>query len=246
MKRQLSHGLTFLYLFSLILSFSFVVGVAISEENTQLSQAYDFMNKNLIGKTLLVPVETYKIDNGKMEAVFGRESTYSNLKMTEEKVGKDTVKGFTYDVKTSIKNTTYKLDPNGKRLEPGEVRDRDLWARCFVTMRDSTGELFGVCHSLNENGEIKNTSSTGVLKIWVKDGKLFREYRQLYYNDCYDRDSKTGWRPCASESEEEIYLNTKGKVESKTTYKSYNVDPVTLKRTPDKARPVTTIVSTEK
>lgn len=216
------------------------------QATSQLTQVFEFVKKNVIGKTLVSPEETYTIDNGKMEAVFGAESSYSNLNMTDEKTGKDVRKGFVYDEKTNIKLTNYKLDPKGKRIEPGENRDRETWRRYFITQRKSTGELFGVSLSLNENGEIKNSPYTGVFKIEIKEGKLVREYKQLYYNDCYSTDSEAGYRPCASESTEEIFMDSKGKVQRMVTINSYNVDPVTLERTPEKVSPVKTLVSREK
>ena len=154
----------------------------LASQREELAEAFEFIKSNMIGKTLISAEETHTIDNGRMEAVFGAEFSYSNLNMTEEKSagGKSVTKGLTYDEKTNIKHTNYKLDSKGKRIEPGENRDRETRRRYLITQRKSTGELIGVSLSLDENGEIKNSPYTGVNKIEIKDGKLVKEYKQLY------------------------------------------------------------------
>lgn len=248
MRRSTSctYAITRLLLLSLLI-LTAAASFAEDKDTSQLDQVVGFLTNNVIGKNLVAPQESYLIDDGKIEAVFGGSWIFSNLKMTATGKGADQKMGFTVDVNSSINMTKYKLDSNGKRIEPPmDSFERQDTKRYYVTERKSTGGLFGIILGFNPDGSVQNESYTRAFQLKLADGKLVEETEQLFYDDISSADSKTGFEPGAYESVTEYYLNPNGKLESKTTFTLYSVDPATMKRSEWKKQPGKSMVRVEK
>lgn len=201
-------------------------------EFADLEQVYKFYEKNINGKTLVVDEKSSLIDDGKMETVFSQERYYHNLKRTSDKIKDYEFQGFTYDLKSRIKHTIYKLDENGNRIEPGENLDREFLLRYYFVKKLSTGQVIGSSVYLSEHGDVRNLGFLdGVRVIGLGENKLKMISNGFYYDDCFSAEAASGFYPCSVDSEWEFIVDKDGNAENiVTTLAKYRIIPATMER----------------
>lgn len=200
-----------------------------NDQNSQLVKAYNFFERNIIGRTITTPMTTYEIGRGKMEADFTEEYTFKNLIPTKVSASDNVIVwGFTYDWVTTTNQTNYELDENGKRTNAVVVKNRTNHKRCYVSDIDSTGDLLANCLRLDDNLQVLNVGVPGGFQIKVDGNKLLMISRSKLYGSCYSAEHKTGYYPCSSDWLDEYFITENGKLRIiQKTLQRYEVNPVT-------------------
>ncbi|MHC5540970.1 hypothetical protein ACYOEI_22335 [Singulisphaera rosea] len=177
-----------------------------------------FLKKNVIGRKL-EHRSTVKMANNTLETEFVRQTIYTNLQETSE--------SFSFDVLFVIKQTIFDLDKEGKRTGPGRHEDRVLASRYELTIRKSTGRLLGSLRGL-ANSLTNPTGYTSLVRIELKGDRLIITNTNVGYGDYFGKEGR--FEPATSDSQTVMELK-EGKLYSKETTTSFNVDPETMQRT---------------
>jgi hypothetical protein len=143
----------------------------------------------------------------------------------------ETAEGFAFDVTSVSKQTLYDLDSQGQRLQPGHDFSGTFVLRYQVGERASTKQLTGIARPIAMT--IKAPSAEGtvsvVMGMKVADGQLTWNETLPGYGDSPGTKGKYkpgSWSVKVSMSLVEAKLH----IEAEQT--NYDVDPVTLQRTP--------------
>lgn len=207
--------------FSLVIA-GFALGGALGEEPKSPSpfdEAIDFVEKHLIGKTLLHH-ETVKIDRGRIETDFERRVMYINLARTADLA--------MFDVVAIIRQKLWDLDESGKRVsEEPQIKNRVMVVRYSLHKSETTGEALGTSQVIT-NSLGKSWGYASNIRLRVVDGKLRLEMpANAFYSDGFAKGG--GYKPIQSE-----YVVTfsvvDGKLTSETVGTSYDVNPETMER----------------
>jgi hypothetical protein len=200
-------------------AFSGISGFADGSGNeSEQARVVRFLREHVIGKTVGVK-ETAKIANGKVETEFSSRRTFANLVETRD--------GFIFDVIWNIEQMNYDLDDDGRRIQPGHKKDRIGVGRYEAKHTQSAKRLIGF-HRIVVNSYTDPTGFAEAIRVKLEGNSLIIDSSTINYTDFYAAGGR--YRPCASESREEISLRD-GKIEFKYTSEPYHVDPETLKRT---------------
>ena len=204
-----------------------------NSENSEIRRVFDFMKKYIDGKTFYTHEKSYKIDGGKMEALYSEEEIVTNLQMQKEQLsGGREKEGMTYDITNKISHKAYELGKDGKKIMDAEKDySRTQTNRCYVIEMYSTGGLLGYCQTLRDDGSIKITSPPSGFVMKIEGNRLIKNSDQLFYKDKISSNYECGSKPGASMDVTEYYMLPNGKMEIKVTNTSYDVDPSTMKRT---------------
>ena len=201
-------------------AFSGISGFADESGNeSERARVVRFLREHVIGKTVGLKKETTKIANGKVETEFSSRMTFANLVETQD--------GFIFDVVWDTEQTNYDLEEDSRRIQPGRKEDRMGVSRYEVKERKSTKRLIGF-ERVVTNSLVDPTGVAVALRVKLEGNNLIIDSSDINYCDFFAAGGR--YRPGASEIHEEISLRG-GKIESKITSESYDVDPDTLKRT---------------
>jgi hypothetical protein len=196
-------------------------GVGASERE----QAVKFLKANVIGRTLVSPKSTFSLDNGKMEGEAEDQTTYTNFSETEA--------GFSFDIISVSKEARYDLDKDGKRVGAGRQIGGTTIDHVEFGERTSTKKLTGTNRTLSATTKHQKQEGTVILITGVKvaDDKLTWSETQPGYGDY----TAAGGKLKPGSYDATITLSVAGgKLRSRVDFTRFDVDPVTLKRTPEK------------
>jgi hypothetical protein len=195
------------------------------DEAGDRARVLKFLKEHVIGRTVVTPKTTFKVDDGKLEGEYEDLTSYTNLVETEQ--------GFAFDVTTVSKDTRYDLDKDGKRTLPGRDLSGTEVFRYEFCERASTKKLTGTARLLSRTTKGASYEAVAILVSGVKvaDGKLTWNETLPGYVDLTA--SKGKFKPGSWDSKSTMSVE-KGKLVTEYETKRYDVDPETLKRTPTK------------
>ena len=196
-------------------------------DGTDRAQVIKFFKQNVIGRTLATPKTTYKWDDNKMEGDYQDQVIYNSFTETAE--------GFAFDVTSVSKQTLYDLDKQGQRLQPGRDFSGTFVLRYEIGERKSTQQLTGIARPIAMT--IKAPSPEGTVSLVtgmkVADGKLTWNETLPGYGD--SPGTKGKYKPGSWSVKVSMCL-VEGKLHIEADQTNYDVDPVTLQRTPAKEK----------
>lgn len=190
-----------------------------------------FLKREVLGKPLYHH-SVSKIDGGKVEVDYSRTLTFANCIETEN--------GFMFDIFFDIKQINYDIDNAGSRKGTSTSKDRSLVMRFEVRERTSTGQLLGFCHTL-ANSLMDSSGQADHVQLQMEGNRLKIKRSTIGYYDSFS--SENTYKPGASDEDTEIFV-LDSKLQHVQKIQLYEVDPVSLKRTPN-AEP-DTMLSQEK
>ncbi|MCE9555005.1 MAG: hypothetical protein K8T91_16750 [Planctomycetes bacterium] len=219
----------------LLFSFSLALMLAIATasaraEDFSAAGVTEFIQNNMIGKQLRTET-TRSIDNGKVAVDFATNTAYTNFT--------ETPNGFEYDVVSDVKQTNYDLDAQGKKKLPGVSKDRIAVTRYSFNKLKSTGKLLGMTKSISNTLKSDSAAGPTALQMGMQDGKLVMKSRTVYYSDRFAAGNQV--KPGASETTT-VFEVKDGKLHVTSKTQTFDVDPVTMARTPDGDVRVTELV----
>jgi hypothetical protein len=190
---------------------------------SQRDEAIKFLKTYVIDRSFQEPGSTFKLDNGKVEAVASGAVTYSNLVETKS--------GFEFDLTWHFKQINYDLDKNGKHISPGRDESSVDTNRYEIDERKSTGKLIGFNRMLASTR--KNISPTGkasMVRIEMRGGALEVNESTMLYDDLFAE--KGAFKPGAVDMFWRFNVNG-GRVRLEHVETAFDVDPMSMKRTPN-------------
>ncbi|MFL5331421.1 MAG: hypothetical protein ACJ8C4_21235 [Gemmataceae bacterium] len=191
---------------------------------SQRPEVMAFLRSHVVGKTLLSPSSTFRIDGGKVEVVSEEQMTISGLVETPE--------GFTFDVTSVSKAMTYDLDKDGKRTLPGHDYSGVRVYRSEVKEMRSTKALAGFTRLISTTAKDKDpTGQFSSIRLSMDGGKLLIKESTVDYVDFIA--TKGLFKPGALDLFSRFSLDN-GKLRLEQSMDLFDVDPVSLKRTPAK------------
>ena len=196
---------------------------AASEEDrpsggTDIAKIAGFLREHVAGKTLRTEI-TDKIDNGKIEAVFSRRTTLTNVLESPNVL--------VFDDIAVIEQTNYDLDKDGQRQMPGHKKDRTLVSRYEIRKSKSTGRVIGNVRIISSSFD-EFIGSISSVKVKVEDNTLTLDETAVGYQDFFTQGDK--YKPGVDETRV-VFSLVGGKVRRTDDSTSYDVDPETMTRT---------------
>ena len=184
-----------------------------------------FLKANVIGRTLASPKSTFKMDNGKMEGEAEDLTTYTNFSETEA--------GFSFDIISVSKEARYDLDKDGKRVGTARQIGGTTVDHVEFGERTSTKKLTGTSRTLTATTKHQKQEGTInlITGVRVADDKVMWAEMQPGYGDY----TAAGGKLKPGSYDATITLSVVGgKLRSRVDFTRFDVDPETLKRTPEK------------
>jgi hypothetical protein len=184
-----------------------------------------FLKANVIGKTVASPKSTFTLDGGKMEGEAEEQVTYTNFNETET--------GFSFDTVSVSKEARYDLNKDGKRVGAARQIGGTTVDHVEFGERASTKKLTGTSRTLTSTTKHQKQEGTVILITNVKlaDGTLTWAETQPGYGDY----TAAGGKLKPGSYDATITLSAAGgKLRAQVDFTRFDVDPVTLKRTPEK------------
>lgn len=196
-------------------------------DGSERAQVMKFLKENVLGRTLATPKTTYKWDDNKMEGDYQDQVMYNNFTETTE--------GFAFDVTSVNKSTVYDLDRQGQRVQPGRDFSGTFVLRYEICERTSTKQLTGIARPIAMTIKAPSPEGTVTLVTGMKvaDGKLTWNETLPGYADFAA--AKGQYKPGTWSANMSISL-VDGKVRIEADQTNFDVDPVTLQRTPAKEK----------
>lgn len=185
-----------------------------------MERMIDFLEKNVIGKTVYSEEALFDLDFGRYEGAYSTEVSFSNLLQTET--------GFTMDGFTVAHENI---------VEAGKpsVLVKDLSSVSFFkyefSKRMSSGEITGllrfVSSSVVSNPSPAEATTSSIFDVTIKDNVFRWMEDQVLYRDQQNIDRSFTAKAFVSEN----YLKMKdGKLEYGFSAECYSVNPKTLER----------------
>lgn len=180
-----------------------------------------FLQKHILGKTLLTEETTYQLENGTLEGVYHDKMTFSDLVRTDN--------GFKFHMTTVTQEQVYLLDEKGTRASLAKDYTGTSVFCYELTMRKSTQQLTGFmrCISTTVPNQTMEAIVCGIHHVTFDEEELQWQENQLLY-----RDNPTGkdlYKPVAFDAKVRLYLDKEKAVfEYRPTL--WEVNPDTLEK----------------
>lgn len=184
--------------------------------------ALRFVKEHLIGKTLETTLRAKIADTRQLETVFQRRTLYTHLVRNGDTAS--------FDAIILIKQKLWDLDAKGKRKsEQPRVKDRALVIRYEIYASKASGAAIGSARQLT-NSLSHTTGKATAVQMFVKNGALVLiESTPLYFDAFAQGDT---YRASASITRVTFRV-ADGKLSAVAVEKGFDVNPKTLKRTPN-------------
>ena len=186
----------------------------------------DFFCKYMLDREFVLAPEskvTRWIDNGKIEVDFDRTVRFTNLSVSPG--------GFSFNVLLSVKQTNYDLDAEGKRILPGQMKNRTLIEKHTFSRSKSTGKIVGrtesICHDIPNT--VLSMTRNQILFMEDEDKMVIIEIPDGFIGDYFTTGGK--YKPGTAKNRTEIVVKD-GKVIRTLTSETFDIDPETMKITP--------------
>ena len=180
-----------------------------------------FVEQNIIGKTLLTDKVVYKLDNGKLEGVYSDKMMFSDLVKTRN--------GFKFNMTTVTQELVYQLDEKGARTSVAKDYTGTSVFCYELAMRKSTGQLTGYMHCVSSTVENQTMEAVvcGIFDMVFDGNELKWQENQLLYRD--NPIGENQYKPAAFDSKARLYLDS-GKVVFEYLPVLWDIDPNTLEK----------------
>ena len=180
-----------------------------------------FLEQNIIGKTLLTDKVVYKLDNGKLEGVYSDKMMFSDLVKTRN--------GFKFNMTTVTQDLVYHLDEKGARTSVAKDYTGTSVFCYELAMRKSTGQLTGYMHCVSSTVENQTMEAVvcGIFDMVFDGNELKWQENQLLYRD--NPIGENQYKPAAFDSKARLYLDS-GKVVFEYLPVLWDIDPNTLEK----------------
>ena len=180
-----------------------------------------FLEQNIIGKTLLTDKVVYKLDNGKLEGVYSDKMMFSDLVKTRN--------GFKFNMTTVTQELVYLLDEIGAKASVAKDYTGTSVFCYELAMRKSTGQLTGYMHCVSSTVENQAMEAVvcGIFDVVFDGNELKWQENQLLYRD--NPIGENQYKPAAFDSKARLYLDS-GKVVFEYLPVLWNIDPDTLEK----------------
>lgn len=157
---------------SLIIASLLNTAVMASEEPSQLDRINQFLESNVMGRTLLTKAKgTNVVDGQNLLIDFESKTNWSNLAKTEE--------GIVYQERRDVKQTNTKLDAKGNPIGKPVSNDRIVTRRIAVSERKTTNSLVGVTTTLENTGDMSFGDAFETMIEISSDNKELYVYESL-------------------------------------------------------------------
>ncbi|MFC4006943.1 hypothetical protein ACFOY2_06910 [Nonomuraea purpurea] len=192
-------------------------------KTSERSRVIDFLERNVIGRTVVAePITTYT-NQGRTESTYIDQTFFSGLVHTAD--------GFRFDLTTVSLGRRYGLDDEGRHQENAGVLDAVRVYRYEMTERASSGRLVGFARFISSTNTASDPFSGTffLVRMRMEGDELVIQDTQVGYADFFDYGGTR--KPVASDG---LYRYTAqdGKVVLRFTQSTFDVDPNTMDRTP--------------
>lgn len=190
------------------------------KELRSMEKMIDFLEKNVIGKTVYSEETLFDLDFGRYEGAYSTEISFSNLLQTET--------GFTMDGFTVAHENI--VETSKPRTLVKDLSSVSFFKYEF-SKRMSSGEITGllrfVSSSIISNNSPAEATSSSIFDVTIKDDTFKWMEDQVLYRDQQNNDGSFSAKAFVSEN----YLKMRdGKLEYGFSAEGYTVDPKTLER----------------
>jgi hypothetical protein len=181
-----------------------------------------FIERNLIGRTLVSEQISTLINDGKTEVTYGDQTFFSNF------IRRDA--GFDFDLTVITLGRRFGLE-DGRRTQLAGTMDAVRVYRYEMTERPSTGRLLGFARFLSTtNTEFDPVAGTAfMIQMGVEEDVLIVDERQVGYGDFPAPGGAR--RPGALDSTYRYSLDPQGALTLRFDQATFDVDPDTFERT---------------
>lgn len=181
-----------------------------------------FLQKYIIGKTLLTDEVVYRLKDGNLEGVYSDKMMFSDLERTEN--------GCKFHMTTVTQESVYHLNEAGERTALAKDYTGTSVFRYELAMRRSTGQLTGYmrCVSTTVQNPTMDAVVCGISGVTFHGEELKWRENQLLY-----RDNPIGgneYKPVAFDAGVRFYLD-RGKTVFEYLPVLWDVNPDTLEKT---------------
>lgn len=185
------------------------------------NEIIQFLEQNIIGKTLLTDKVVYKLDNGKLEGVYSDKMMFSDLVRTRN--------GFKFNMTTVTQELVYELDEKGAKASVAKDYTGTSVFCYELAMRKSTRQLTGYMHCVSSTVENQTMEAVvcGIFDVSFDGKELKWQESQLLYRD--NPIEKNLYKPIAFDSKARLYLDS-GKVVFEYLPMLWDIDPNTLEK----------------
>lgn len=192
-----------------------------NKDNKSMEKMIDFLEKNVLGKTVYSEETLYDLDFGRYEGAYSTEVSFSNLMLSET--------GFTMDGFTVSHENIVETSKPGRALVKNQCSVS--FFKYEFSKRMSSGEITGlmrfVSSSMQSNPSPSEATTSSIFGVTIKDDEFKWMEDQVLYRDQQNADRSFSPKAFVSEN----YLSIKdGKLEYGFSAEGYTVDPKTLER----------------
>ena len=149
--------------------------ISMSGGDSRKRTIVEFLHKNVIGRTVTGKVTT-GIDQGRLESVFERRTTFTRLLESES--------GFGFDEVIEIRESIRPLGKSNKEVLPARQDNRRVILRYQFSVRRSTGEVVGYGREVSHNdGQLSEAAVVKRAVAKLHDGELIIRTTTVGYDD---------------------------------------------------------------
>lgn len=183
----------------------------------------EFIQQNLIGRTLTSSPITALTNDGGTEAEYADQTFFSNFVRREQ--------GFDFDLTVITYGRRFGLS-DGRRMELAGTMDAVRVYRYQMTERVSTGRLLGFARYISTtNSQFDPVAGTCfMIRMRLDTGSLVVDERQVGYGDFPAPGG--GRSPRALDSTYQYSLDAQGALQLQFDQATFDVDPDTFERSP--------------
>lgn len=184
-------------------------------------QVIQFLEQQIIGKTLFTDNVVYKLENEKLEGLYSDKMMFSDLVRTRN--------GFKFNMTTVTQELVYQLDEKGARTSIAKDYTGTSVFGYELAMRKSTGKLTGYMHCLSSTVENQTMDAVvcGIFDVTFDGKELKWQENQLLYRD--NPIGENQYKPVAFDSKVRLYLDS-GKAVFEYLPTLWDIDPNTLEK----------------
>jgi hypothetical protein len=184
----------------------------------------EFIEQNLIGRTLNSEPISARTDDGLAEVTYSDQTFFSNLVRRAA--------GFDFNLTTITLGRRFRLNADGQRTELAGSMDAVRLYRYEMTARVSTGQLLGFIRLVSSTNEQLDplAGTCSQVQMRLEDGALVVNERQIGYGDFPAPGG--GRKPQALDYSHRYSVDDRGTLSAELEQEAFDVDPESFERRP--------------
>jgi hypothetical protein len=171
-----------------------------ASNDSDLESVFKFISDTVEGVALKSSPSTFMIEKGKLEADSWSAVTLVGLERKSNTA-------FTFILKTDKQQTNYRLNDDGKRIEPGEVLNSTHETMFIFTKRQSTGRILGIAFDL---GDSSGYELAGEIKLEGENSLVLNMRSATDYVDAYSAENASGRKAAVLKNNRTFSINERG------------------------------------